>query len=67
MADAIRTNHERANNLVLASQSVNANNGRFTATLKVPADAPWPKVIVRAIAEFKENTARGTLAIPIGK
>ena len=67
MADAIRANRARANNLVLATQTVDANNGRFTATLKVPADAPWPKVIVRGVAEFKENTARGTLAIPIGK
>jgi Peptidase family C25 len=63
----IRANHERANNLVLDSQTIEVQNGRFTASLAVPADAPWPKVIVRAFADLHENTGRGTLSIPLGK
>ncbi len=67
MADAIRANHERANNLVLATQTVDANNGRFTATLKVPEDVPWPKLIVRAVADVNDRSARGVLTIPVSK
>ena len=31
-AEVIRANHERANNLVLATQTVEAHDGQFTAT-----------------------------------
>jgi Peptidase family C25 len=63
----IRANHERANNLVLDSQTVEANGGQFTATIKIPAEVPWSKLIVRATAESKEQKALGTLSIPVGK
>ena len=63
----IRANHERANNLVLDAQTVEASGGHFTAQIKTPAEIPWSKLIVRAMAESKDQKALGTLSIPIGK
>ncbi len=63
----IRANHERANNFVLATQTIEVQNGQFSAALKMPADTPWGKVIVRAVADSNRKPALGTLAIPIVK
>jgi hypothetical protein len=65
--EVIRANHQRANNLVLVTQSVDAHDGRFRVTLKAPAELPWQKLIVRAVADAGETNARGVLAIPISK
>ena len=43
-------NHERANRFVVAEGETTAGNGRFEATLAVPARAPWPRLILRAYA-----------------
>jgi hypothetical protein len=66
-AEVIRANHERANNLVLATQTVEVRNGRFSTALKMPADTPWEKVIVRAVANSNEKSALGTLSISVMK
>jgi hypothetical protein len=43
-------NHERANRFVLTSRESTVTDGRFQATLDVPAKLPWPRLILRAYA-----------------
>jgi hypothetical protein len=60
-------NHERANALELASVEAAPRDGRFEATLKLPAETPWPRVIVRAVAAGEGDVAMGVLTLPLKK
>lgn len=48
-------NHDRANRFVLTSNEVEVKDGRFQATLDVPAKLQWPHVILRAYAAGKRD------------
>ncbi|MGH7172081.1 MAG: C25 family cysteine peptidase, partial [Gemmataceae bacterium] len=43
-------NHERANRFVLTTSESTVKDGRFQATLDVPANLPWRSLILRAYA-----------------
>jgi len=60
-------NHERANSVVLATQEIEPRDGRFECSLKLPAELPWPRLVVRAIAADKSEMALGVLTLPLGK
>lgn len=55
-----------ANSFELNSQSVESVGGEFHATLKVPAELPWPKIIIRATADSDARVAQGVVAVTIG-
>jgi hypothetical protein len=57
------TNHERANRFVLAASECTLKDGRFQATLDVPAKLRWPHLILRVHAanECEEGMAVRTL------
>ncbi|MBV9123441.1 MAG: hypothetical protein JO112_08800, partial [Planctomycetes bacterium] len=58
------TNHQRANNFVLAAQEVRATNGAFEARLEVPAKLPWRRLVVRAYAVQDGEEGLGVLSLP---
>ncbi len=60
-------NHERANSVVLSTANVKPDDGRFRCTLKVPADAPWSRLIVRATVVSETDMAVGVLSLPVKK
>jgi hypothetical protein len=60
-------NHERANAVVLSSADVKPDDGRFRCTLKVPAHAPWSRLIVRATVANESDMAVGVLSLPVKK
>jgi hypothetical protein len=59
----VLANHERANRFVLAASESTVKDGRFQATLEVPAKLPWPQLILRVHAanEREEGMAVQTL------
>lgn len=62
-ARVLLANHERANRFVLVQSESTAKDGRFRATLDVPAKLPWPRLILRVYAanEREEGMAVRTL------
>src|SRR5262249_7115139 len=60
-------NHERANSVVLVTREVEPREGWFECTLKLPAEIPWPRLVVRGVAENKSDMALGVLTLPVGK
>lgn len=54
-ARALLANHDRANRFVLSVQEVAVKEGRFQATLDLPAKLPWPRLLLRAYAADKDN------------
>jgi hypothetical protein len=52
---ALLANHDRANRFVLAAREVDVKDGRFQATLDVPAKLPGPRLILRAYAANDKN------------
>jgi hypothetical protein len=43
-------NHERANRFILAASESTVKEGRFEATLDIPAKLPWPRLVLRVYA-----------------
>ncbi len=66
-AKAPRATLHRGNNFEFDSQSVGPTAGEFSATLNVPAELPWPKLIIRATADLDGRVAQGVLAVTLGK
>jgi hypothetical protein len=62
-AEVILANHEQANSLVLQSRDVPVKAGSFEAELAVPDLLPWPRVVVRAFAATKNQSAVGVLML----
>jgi hypothetical protein len=60
-------NHERANSVVLVTAEVKPADGRFRCTLKVPAETPWTRLIVRATVTSETDMAVGVLSLPVKK
>lgn len=59
-------NHDRANDVVLAVAEVRLRDGQFEQTLRVPAEAPWARVVVRAVTDAADaGTAVGVLTLPV--
>lgn len=58
-------NHERANRFILAAKECEARDGRFEATLELPASLPWKRVLLRAYAatEKEEGLTVRTLSV----
>lgn len=56
-------NHERANRFIVAASESTVKDGRYQATLEVPAKLPWPRLILRVYAanEREEGMAVRTL------
>lgn len=63
----VRENHRRANNFELDSKTVEPTDGQFRATLRLPNELPWPKVVVRAVAETEADFAQGVQLISTAK
>ena len=59
--------HERANDFVLASTETVARDGRFEAVLQLPAELPWPRLVVRAYAQAERHEGIGVRALPVRK
>ena len=57
-------NHQRANDVVLSSCEVQTQNGRFEATLTLPAELPWTRLTLRAVAVTEAEMAHGVLQDP---
>jgi hypothetical protein len=58
-------NCRRANQFVLASATAAAEGDRFKCSLAVPANLPWPKVVVRAYAEKGAESGQGVSLLPV--
>jgi hypothetical protein len=63
----MRANFARANRFALVSQELTAADGRFTVRWQLPADVPWPRLIVRAHAVQDRQEGQGVRAIPVQK
>src|SRR5262249_16780738 len=64
-AQAMLQRHERANDFVLASGATVVRDGRFEAVLKLPAELPWPRLVVRAYAHTERQEGLGVRALPV--
>jgi hypothetical protein len=60
-------NHEKANNVVLKSCEVQPRDGKFEGTFELPAQLPWPRLTVRAVAANESESALGVLTLPVAK
>lgn len=60
-------NHERANDFVVADKEVTAREGRFEARLDVPAEAPWPRLVLRIYAASDTAEAMTVRTIAVRK
>lgn len=60
-------NFARANRFVLVSQELTAADGRFTVKWQLPAELPWPRLIVRAYVVQDRQEGQGVRAIPVQK
>jgi Peptidase family C25 len=63
----IMANHERANSVSLVTRDIQAKDGQFEVELQIPEKTPWNRVIVKAFAVTKDQSALGVLTLPIGK
>ncbi len=57
-------NHERANRFVLAASEGTVKDGRFQATLDVPAKLPWPRLILRVYAANRHEEGMAVRTLP---
>jgi hypothetical protein len=62
-AGVIMANHERANSLALQNRDVPVKAGSFEAEFSLPDPLPWPRVVVRAFAATKDQSAVGVLML----
>ncbi len=62
-ARVMRDNHDRANRFVLGSKEVTAKDGRFEASLELPAKLPWPRLVVRAYAATERHEGLGVVKV----
>jgi hypothetical protein len=60
-------NHERANNVVLASTDARLDGNRFTCSVEVPPRLPWSHVVIRAYAAAKNESALGVITLPVNQ
>ena len=58
-------NHERANNVVLATAEARLNGNRFTCPVELPPRLPWSHVVIRAYAATKNESALGVITLPV--
>jgi hypothetical protein len=62
--EEFQSTYERANDPRLASQSVDANDGRFQAALEVPA-AAWGECHVRVFIQGPDDCAAGSVDVTV--
>jgi hypothetical protein len=58
-------NHERANNFVVLSKDVSLSGNAFTEHMQLPAEIPWPRLILRAQATMPGAGGIGVLVLPL--
>lgn len=63
----MQANFERANGFVLARQETTADDGRFAVKWQLPAECPWPRLIVRAYAVQDQQEGQVVRVIPVKK
>lgn len=52
---ALRDNHDRANDFVVATATVQAQDGRFATQVEVPGVLPWTAMVLRVRARSKNG------------
>jgi len=60
-------NHERANRFVVATCEGVVKDGRFEANLEVPANLPWPRLILRAYAATERDEGMAVRTLDVKK
>ncbi|HTU20640.1 MAG TPA: C25 family cysteine peptidase [Gemmataceae bacterium] len=60
-------NHERANHFVVMASECTVEDGRFQATLDVPAKLPWPRLILRAYAAGEDAESMAVRILEVRK
>ena len=60
-------NHQRANNVVLATVDARLKGNRFTCAVDVPARFSWSHVVIRAYAATKNESALGVITLPVSQ
>jgi hypothetical protein len=55
-------NHRKANNVVLAEADVKPNQAQFECALEIPANLPWPNIVLRAYAA---NTTAAAIGVEV--
>jgi hypothetical protein len=58
-------NHERANNFVVASKEITLAGNQFENRIQLPAEIPWPRLILRAFATTQRADGIGILVLPV--
>jgi hypothetical protein len=58
-------NHERANRFVLVEREATIKDRRFEVKLEIPAEAPWPRLLIRAYAATDRQEGLGVLAVDV--
>jgi Peptidase family C25 len=58
-------NHERANRFTLVTSEAMVRDGRFEATLTLPAKLPWPRLILRAYAANEKEEGIGVRVLDV--
>ncbi len=64
-ARVMRENHEKANRVVVETKELTVKGGKFEAALRLPEEAAWPRVIVRAYAATERAEGLGVAALPV--
>jgi hypothetical protein len=59
-------NHERSNGFTLVTKRVSAEKGDFVARVILPAELPWPHLIIRAYAHTDRVEGLGVLQVRVG-
>ncbi len=60
-------NHEQANRFIVAEGEIRDKDGRFQATLDVPAKLPWPRLILRVYAANERAEGMAVQMLRSGK
>jgi hypothetical protein len=58
-------NHRRANAFEIAAIEVAGSGTEFAASLRVPADLPWKKLVVRAAARVGNQSGLAVTSVPV--
>ncbi len=64
-AKALARRHELANDFTLVQKDVTVHDGRFKATVDLPAKLPWRRLVVQAYAATERQEGMGVLPVAV--
>jgi hypothetical protein len=66
-AKALVRRHEAANDFIVASGERAVTDGRFEASVELPAKLPWRRLVVRAYAANERHEGMGAIALTVAE